>query len=126
MTVPAPSDGPFGFALSPDGAGYLACYGKEGDDTPLVRLWLPRQVVDAAVLGVAGLMLDIAADGTVMAYADRAGGQTVARASLKSLIAVTLELLDRDEDLPWLGSLEAQLERSLAAVKRARLAPGSP
>ncbi len=120
MTLPSPSDQSLSFALSPDGDGYLASFGQGEGAGSLVRLWLPRKLVDTAVFKAANLNIDLAADGTVMVYADCDGGQTIARASLEALIAAMLDVLDRNEDIPQLETLEGQLERSLDAIRRTR------
>lgn len=120
MTLPSPSDQSLNFALSPDGDGYLVSFGQGDGANSLVRLWLTRQLVETTVFEAAGLKIDMAADGTVMVYADCDGGHTIARASLEALIAAMLDVIDRNEDMPQLEALEGQLERSLDAIRRTR------
>ena len=114
-----PPHGSHYVTLAPDGTGYVASYRQGDGREAVVTLWLPRQIVDGAVLGASGLALDLAADGTVMVYAEGTGSRTLARATLETLIMAALEVLDPESDLNYLPILEAQLEAGLAAVRQA-------
>lgn len=105
--------------LASDGAGYVASYLQGDNRETMVTMWLPRQVVDGAVFHASRLALDLATDGWVMVYAEGTSSQTLARATLETLITTALEVLDPESDMNQLPMLEAQLEAGLAAVRQA-------
>ena len=95
--------------LAPDGAGYFANYRQGDGRQAMVTLWLPRHVVDRAVFDARKLALDLTADGTVMVYAEGTGSQTLARATLETLITAALEVLDAEGDLQQLPLVQRQV-----------------
>jgi len=90
-------------------------------DAPLL-LRLPRRTVDEAVLAAAGIGLEVTPEGYVAAYADGGGVGTLARSPLSKLAAnaVTPEALTAEDRAVALARLEAELERALEVVRRAR------
>jgi hypothetical protein len=107
------------FALAGD--AYVARVRSGAGREPLATLVLPRAVVDRAVLDAAQARLEVRLDGMVAAYLDR-DSRTISSAKLSELIAaaVSVDALAAEEDATLIGRLEAELERALDIVRRAR------
>lgn len=110
-------------AFGPDGDGesYVARLRLIGNRQPIATFNLPRTVVDKAVLDAAQPRLEMRLDGTVAAYLDSVGSQTLASAPLSELIAaaVSTDALAGEDDPALVDRLEAELERALDIVRRA-------
>lgn len=107
------------FALTGD--AYIARVRSSADREPIVTLILPRAVVDRAVLDAAQARLEVRLDGMVAAYLD-ADSRTLSSARLSELIAgaVSADALAAEDDPTLISRLEAELERALDIVRRAR------
>lgn len=107
------------FALAGD--AYVARIRSSADREPMATLILPRAVVDRAVLDSAQARLEVRLDGTVAAYLDW-DSRTLSSAKLCELIAaaVSVGALAGEDDAALVGRLEAELERALDIVRRAR------
>ena len=107
------------FALAGD--AYVARVRSSADREPMATLTLPRAVVDRAVLDAAQARLEVRLDGTVAAYLD-SDSRTLSSAKLSELIAaaVSVDALAAEDDAALIGRLEAELERALDIVRRAR------
>ena len=117
-----PTDTPtieVGFALAGD--AYVARVRPSADREPMATLILPRGVVDRAVLDAAQARLEVRLDGMVAAYLDT-DSRTLSCAKLSELIAaaVSVDALAAEDDATLIGRLEAELERALDIVRRAR------
>ena len=108
------------FALAGD--AYVARIRSSADREPMATLVLPRAVVDRAVLDAAQARLEVRLDGMVATYLD-SDSQTLSSARLSELIAaaVSVEALAAEDDAALIGRLEAELERALDIVRRARI-----
>lgn len=118
-TTAAPMS-PFAVGLSADAERYVVSCGEASSDAPFVRLFIPRDLVDAVAFQAGGLALETAANGVVTVFANHGDGRSLAQASIDGLISDALEVLDRDNDYVDLGVLEGKLQRSLEAVKNVR------
>ncbi len=107
------------FALAGD--GYVARVRSSVDREPMATLILPRAVVDRAVLDAAQARLEVRLDGIVAAYADM-DSRTLSSAKLSELVAaaVSADALAAEDDATLIDRLEAELERALDIVRRAR------
>lgn len=107
------------FALAGD--AYVARVRSSPDREPMATLILPRAVVDRAVLEAAQARLEVRLDGMVAAYVDT-DSRTLSRAKLSELIAaaVSVDALAAEDDAALIGRLQAELERALDIVRRAR------
>lgn len=107
------------FALAGD--AYVARVRSSRDREPVATIVLPRAVVDRAVLDAASATLEVRLDGTVAAYLD-SDSRTLSSAKLSELIAaaVSVDALAAEDDAALIGRLEAELERALDIVRRAR------
>jgi len=107
------------FALA--GEAYVARIRSSADREPIATLILPRAVVDTAVLGAAQARLEVRLDGMIAAYLD-SDSRTLSSAKLSELIAaaVSVDALAAEDDAALIGRLEAELERALDIVRRAR------
>ena len=110
------------FALAGDGENYVARVRLVGNRQPLATFNLPRTVVDKAVLDAAQPRLETRLDGTVAAYLDSADSRTLTNAPLSELVAaaVSVDALVGEDDPVSVHRLEAELERALEIVRRAR------
>lgn len=109
------------FFLAADGEDYVAHLRLGADRKPIVILNLPRTAVDSAVLDAAQTRLEVRLDGTVAAYLE-VDSRTLTSAGLSELIAgaVSADSLAADDNPALMSRLEAELERALALVRRAR------
>jgi hypothetical protein len=100
---------------------YVARVRSGAGREPLATLVLPRAVVDRAVLDAAQARLEVRLDGMVAASLDT-DSRTISRAKLSELIAaaVSVDALAAEEDATLIGRLEAELERALDIIRRAR------
>ena len=118
-----PTDTPtieLAFALAGD--AYVARVRSGVEREPMATLILPRAVVDRAVLDAAHARLEVRLDGMVAAYLDM-DSRTLSSAKLSELIAaaVSAGALAAEDDATLIGRLEAELERALDIVRRARI-----
>lgn len=109
------------FGLAGDGESYVARVRLIGNRQPIAIFNLPRTVVDKAALDAAQPRLEMRLDGTVAAYLDSGGSQTLASSPLSNLIAaaVSTDALVGEDDPALVDRLEAELERALDVVRRA-------
>ena len=109
------------FVLAGDGEEYAARVRLTGKRQPIATFYLPRMVVDKAVLDAAQPRLEVRLDGTVAAYLDGAGAPTLTSSPLSELIAVAVsnDAMAGEDDPALVGRLEAELERALGIVRRA-------
>jgi hypothetical protein len=107
------------FALAGD--AYVARVRSSAEREPMATLILPRAVVDRAVLEAAQARLEVRLDGMVAAYLET-DSRTLSSAKLSELIAaaVSADALAAEDDAILIGRLEAELERALDIVRRAR------
>jgi len=107
------------FALTGD--AYVARVRSSAEREPMATLVLPRAVVDREVLDAAQPRLEVRLDGMVAAYLDT-DSRTLSSAKLSELIAaaVSVDALAAEDDPILIGRLEAELERALDIVRRAR------
>ena len=118
-----PTDTPtieLGFALAGD--AYVARVRSSADREFMATLILPRAVVDTAVFEAAQARLEVTLDGVVAAYLDT-DSRTLSSAKLSELIAaaVCVDALAAEDDPTLIDRLEAELERALEIVRRARI-----
>ena len=108
--------------LDSSGNGYLASLRAPTARQPLAVVWLPRAVVEKAVLDATRTVLEVRPDGSVAAYLETDGLRTLSSSSLSDLIAaaVSPDALAGEDDPGVLGRLEAELERALDVVRRAQ------
>ena len=104
------------------GDAYIARVRSGAEREPMATLILPRAVVDRAVFEAAQARLEVRLDGSVAAYLD-ADSRTLNSAKLADLIAaaVSADALAAEDDATLIGRLEAELERALDIVRRARI-----
>jgi len=107
------------FALAGD--AYVARIRSSAGREPIVTLILPRAAVDRAVLEAAQARLEVRLDGMVATYLE-ADSRTLSSARLSELIAaaVAADALAAEDDATLIGRLQAELERALDIVRRAR------
>lgn len=107
--------------LDGSGEGYVASLRRPGTQPPVAMLWLPRSVVENAVLEAVQTVLEVKSDGSVAAYLDSGDLRTLRSASLSELIAAAVSpdaLAGEEDETATLGQLEAELERALDIVRR--------
>jgi hypothetical protein len=108
-------------ALSLAGDGYVARVHAVHGGQPIATISLPRAVVDRVVLDAAQARLEVRLDSTASAYAD-AGLRTLTNATLCELVsaAASPDAVAGEDNPKLVRSLEAELERALDIVRRAR------
>jgi hypothetical protein len=109
--------------LGEGGDDYVATLRAAAGQPPHLVVRLPRDSVDALVLGASDLALEMSDSGSIAVYAQDRARATLARARLSELVAAAVapEALAAEDDLGILDRMEAELLKAVEIVRQARL-----